>query len=137
MRSSSARCLVSKAVACAEEPDDPDDPDRPGRENGKKLLGLEPVGALSVDAAGGGTAPVLGSGAGVGSGTFSAKADALPMKPNAKPQTNATTEVDALRPAISLSADTSVRRQRAKNTRIIRYVRGIANSRLPPRLRRQ
>src|ERR1700693_2906170 len=106
MRSSSARCLASKAVACAEEPDNPD---RPGKENGKKLLGLESVGALSVDAAGGGAEPVLASGAGVGSVMFSAKADALPMKPTAKPQANATTEVDALRPAISLSADTSVR----------------------------
>ncbi len=105
IRSSSARCLSSKAVAWSELPDLPN-----GRENGKKLgVFCASAGALSFVAGG---EPVLGSGAGVGSGTLSAKTLAVPRQPKANPHTTATIvlagpNLAAPLPAISLSADTS------------------------------
>src|SRR5580700_11017601 len=72
MRSRMARCLVSKAVVvCAGLP-------LSMNENGKKP-GCDGAASLAGGgpglAAGGGALPVLGCGAGVGSGTFSADAE--------------------------------------------------------------
>jgi hypothetical protein len=92
-----------------------------GKENGKKPgVFCASAGAL-LPVAGGGE-PLLGSGAGVGSGMLSAKTFAVPRQPKTNPQTTATTvfagpsfagpsfaglSLAAPLPAISLSADTS------------------------------
>src|ERR1700731_3238521 len=75
MRSRVARCLASKAVVVfgAGLPlSMNENGKKPGRDGAASLAGGGP--GL---AAGGGTAPDLGCGAGVGSGTFSADAEAI------------------------------------------------------------
>jgi hypothetical protein len=78
--------LVSNAVACwLDEPEPPEESLPNGNENGKKLggfcwLSLAAAGAVPVEA---GVEPLFCWGAGVGSGTLSAKAGASARPPHA------------------------------------------------------
>src|SRR5580704_4283565 len=95
MRSSSARCLASNAVVGADDPFS-------RNENGKKCdrpLLSEAAGAA---AGGGGALPVLGSGAGVGSGTLSAHAGTMASAAQIVATRTAVARI-AHRPAISFS----------------------------------
>src|SRR5579864_3959728 len=103
MRSRLARCLASKAVVVfAGSPlSRNENGKKPGRDGAASLLG---GGAALV--AGGGRAPVLGCGAGVGSGTFSADADAKVNTMAITVHIVAARIVVARRPAIAFSCRT-------------------------------
>jgi hypothetical protein len=72
-----------------------------------------------------GAAPPLGCGAGVGSGTFSAKADPVANAPHSIANSIAMARIAAPRPAMSLSRLHAPRQP-------IRYPPDMANSRLHP-----
>jgi len=122
MRSSMARCLASNAVVVcglslsllkSEE-----NGKKPERDGAVSAAGGAGMGAGDV-----GAMPVLGCGAGVGSGTFSACDGPVAKAVHIAAANN----IVARRPAIVFSCRTVM----CPATAVIRYARVMANSRLP------
>src|SRR5580692_10932882 len=128
MRSRVARCLASKAVVVfgAGLPlSMNENGKKPGRDGAASLAGGGP--GL---AAGGGAAPDLGCGAGVGSGTFSADAGAKAKPMASTDHTVAARIVVARRPAIIFSCRTRYAPPQSANRALWR-IRGCPHPTLP------
>src|ERR1700730_7823984 len=105
MRSRVARCLASKAVVVFGA-GLPLSMNENGKKPGRDGAASPAAGGPAWFTGGGGTAPVLGCGAGVGSGTFSADAGAKANTMASTDHTVAARIVVARRPAIIFSCRT-------------------------------